>query len=143
MTPEGESELVRAVTFAKPTGLKDVHCNGGTCVFKLLGPTVFDAMICENCTPILEGPQALDHEACGSWVLSLEEAAVVNSSWEGRVLMLDKSVSMLRLDEGLEVSALRDCFASFCSVMGLLVLTDSFKESFAVWVLIAFTEGVA
>ena len=56
-------------------------------------------MICENCAPILEGPQALNHEACGSWVLSLEEDAVVNSSWEGRVLMLDKSVSMLPLDE--------------------------------------------
>ena len=56
--------------------------------------------------------------------------------------MLDKSVSMLRLDEGLEVSALRDCFASFCLVIGLLVLTDSFKESFAVWVLLAIRGGV-
>ena len=50
---------------------------------------------------------------------------------------------MLRLDEGLEVSALRDCLASFSLVMGLLVLTDSFQESFVVWVLLAFTEGVA
>ena len=42
----------------------------------------------------------------------------MNSFWEDRVLMLDRSVSMLRLEVGLEVSALRDCLTIFSLVMG-------------------------